>query len=180
MLSPASQAQAPLGLIDRAGADREARPERLLQDLARKAGLADTPSLVIGPGWMGQAASAVADLNAVIVHPALLNEDDESLRCVLAHELGHLCHGHGRGEVRVAIFILAGIVAAGLATWLGAGDGAAGVAVTAGLMATYHGVALRRQRRYETDWETDPREAEAHAFAERLVGSSYAAFRERF
>nr|WP_011899494.1 M48 family metalloprotease [Magnetospirillum gryphiswaldense]CAM78236.1 membrane protein [Magnetospirillum gryphiswaldense MSR-1] len=153
-------------------ADDKNRLQAVLDELADAAGFVERPHLVIDPisaRWSGTTAAANADLNVVRVSPELAQEDIATVRCVLAHELGHLWHRHGKGAIAWSFLYAIGAGIAGIVGWmmwdLRTGAAFFGIA----MVARYFRQSMQRET-YRENWTNDPREREADAFAERLVG----------
>lgn len=144
------------------------RVRAIVADLAGQAGV-KAPRLVFCRRWLMPYASAAAwsDLNLVQVGSLLLRETEEHATCILAHELGHITLGHGRGDVWGCAAITA--LAAG-ADSLGLPRGW-DLASTVALGAVAVLWVRKRIR------ERDRCEAEASAWAADLVGQArWAAF----
>lgn len=102
-------------------ADDKNRLQAVLDELADAAGFVERPHLVIDPisaRWSGTTAAANADLNVVRVSPELAQEDIATVRCVLAHELGHLWHRHGKGAIAWSFLYAIGAGIAGIVGWM--------------------------------------------------------------
>lgn len=156
----------------------EMRLQSISDELARSAGFAELPDVFLRPaGQMpGVRASAISDLNAILASASIVDLDDDDIRCILAHELGHLKFRHKGGSFFLALLTIAFALTGGFVCWM-VWNLQAGIAFfLLSLFARYWFIS-RWQTAYRENWSREAIEIEAETFARDLVGEGvYVAF----